>query len=247
MDIDSETWETVPWRIDSGGTLFLKAGTASNVQVSPWINDASQIKKIVFEGKVIGNGRLTFLFSDLANVEEIENLNNLDTSNVTDMSSMFQGMSSLKSLDLTNFDTSKVTSMEEMFRGNKMLSNLDLSNFNTSNVTNMYGMFNVCSIIDTLDLSNFNTSNVINLRMLFGGTQLEYLSLGEKTTLDNSTHDDIMLDNPPTNQVYTGNWQTIGTGTQKSPNGNWKGDSNALITLCKFYFNFYNTLLQRQP
>ena len=42
--------------------------------------------------------------------------NNVDTSNVTNMSNMFYSCEALTSLDASNFDTSKVTNMRSMFK-----------------------------------------------------------------------------------------------------------------------------------
>ena len=94
-------------------------------------------------------------------------LSYLDTSNVTDMSSMFYDCTILTSLDLSSFDTTNVTSMYNMFNNCQSLTSLDLSNFNTTNVTNMESMFRDCIILTSLDLSNFNTSNVTSMRNLF--------------------------------------------------------------------------------
>ena len=91
---------------------------------------------------------------------------NFNTSNVTDMSRMFYGCSSLTSLDLSNFNTSYVRSMAGMF-SRCSLTSLDLSNFNTSNVTSMAGMFYGCSSLTSLDLSNFNTFFVRNMNVMF--------------------------------------------------------------------------------
>jgi len=55
------------------------------------------------------------LFCGCTNLEEINFGDNFDTSNVTQMSSMFKGCKNLKKLDLTNFNTSKVTQMLGMF------------------------------------------------------------------------------------------------------------------------------------
>lgn len=95
---------------------------------------------------------------------------NLDTSKVTNMSSMFYQCKSLSSLDLRNFDTRNVTDMSEMFymfNGNTALTKLDLSSFNTSKVTTMMGMFQGCTLLPELDVSNFNTSNVTNMQSMF--------------------------------------------------------------------------------
>ena len=47
----------------------------------------------------------------------IINLNNFNTNNVTDMSGMFDGCSSLKELNINNFNTNNVTDMYRMFYG----------------------------------------------------------------------------------------------------------------------------------
>ena len=102
-----------------------------------------------------------------SNIKSIKKLKGLDTSNVTSMQEMFDGCSSLTSLDLSSLDTSKVTSMSGMFNGCSSLTSLDLSNFNTSNVTDMHFMFYGCSKLTSLDLSSFDTSNVTNMSNMF--------------------------------------------------------------------------------
>ena len=49
------------------------------------------------------------------NIENIIGLNSFDTSNVTGMSFMFQGLKNITTLDVSHFDTSKVTTMGYMF------------------------------------------------------------------------------------------------------------------------------------
>ena len=97
------------------------------------------------------------------------NLTNLDTSRVTNMSTMFRNCISLTSLDLSSFDTSNVTSMHHMFSSCSSLTDLNLSNFKTNNVTDMNYMFDNCSSLTNLDVSKFNTSNVANMYSMFGG------------------------------------------------------------------------------
>ena len=97
----------------------------------------------------------------------IEGLQYLNTSEVTNMSFMFSGCSALTSLDLKSFNTEKVTKMSGMFARCSALKSLDLSNFNTSNVTEMSGMFYGCSALTNLDLKNFNTKNVTDMRWMF--------------------------------------------------------------------------------
>ena len=79
-----------------------------------------------------------------------------DTSNVTNMSHMFQGARQFES-DLSNWDTSQVTNMSHMFQGaNKFTSNL--STWDTSKVTNMSYMFSAF-----LNYTGRGTSNLLYL------------------------------------------------------------------------------------
>ena len=106
-------------------------------------------------------------FAGFYNLTKIEGISNLNTSNVTDMSRMFDDCKSLTTIDVSKFNTSKVTDMCKMFNGCRELTTLDVRNFDTSNVTDMTEMFNGCWILTTLDLSNFNTSKVTNMKGMF--------------------------------------------------------------------------------
>ena len=106
-------------------------------------------------------------FGNKSNIKSIKKLKDLDTSNVTSMYGMFDGFSSLTSVDLSSLNTSNVTNMQYMFYNCSSLTTLDLSNFNTSKVTSMSSMFLGCSSLTSLDLSNFNTSNVDNTGLMF--------------------------------------------------------------------------------
>ena len=97
----------------------------------------------------------------------IEGLKFLNTSEVTNMNGMFNGCSSLTSLDLSSFNTDKVTNMSYMFSGCSGLTSLVLSNFNTGKVTNMSYMFSGCSSLTSLDISTFNTGNVTKMNKMF--------------------------------------------------------------------------------
>ena len=109
----------------------------------------------------------TISFTNKSNIKSMMKIKGLDTSNVTNMTNIFYGCSSLTSLDLSNFNTSNVIIMSGMFYNCSSLTSLDLSNFNTSKVTTMQEMFSGCSSLTSLDLSNFNTSNVTNMTNIF--------------------------------------------------------------------------------
>ena len=104
--------------------------------------------------------------------------NNVDTSHVTNMRSMFEHCKQLLKLDLSNFNTSKVEHMHEMFAGCEELEKLDLSHFDTSKVTDMELMFADCENLQELDLNHFDTSKVEEMSDMFSGCKnLEKLNL----------------------------------------------------------------------
>ena len=111
------------------------------------------------------------------------NLSSFDTSQVTNMRFMFFHASNLTSLNLSNFDTSRVTDMQYMFSYASNLTSLNLSNFDTSRVTDMQYMFSYASNLTSLNLSNFDTSKVINMRyMFYGMSNLAILNLSSFDT-----------------------------------------------------------------
>ncbi|MBR0270004.1 MAG: BspA family leucine-rich repeat surface protein [Prevotella sp.] len=95
------------------------------------------------------------------------NVSSFNTAKVTDMSYMFEDCGSLTSLDVSNFNTSRVTNMENMFFGCRSLTNLNVSSFNTAYVTSMQNMFYNCSSLTSLDVSDFNTTQVTNMENMF--------------------------------------------------------------------------------
>jgi len=124
-------------------------------------------------GKIYANESCVWTFGrdDFSSVTSINGLTLLDTSNVIDMSFMFDGCSSLTKLDVSNFDTSNVTDMGYMFSGCSSLTSIsiDASGFNTENVTNVTDMFSGCSSLTSIDVSNFKTSNATDMRYMFSG------------------------------------------------------------------------------
>ncbi|WP_373172331.1 BspA family leucine-rich repeat surface protein, partial [Prevotella merdae] len=96
-------------------------------------------------------------------------LTSFKTSNVTDMSSMFEGCSKLTSLDLTTFNTENVQNNCSMFKDCSSLTSLTLGNFYVGFSTNLSAMFQGCSALTSVDLSKFNTANVIDMQYMFDG------------------------------------------------------------------------------
>ena len=137
----------------------------------PWYYASGRITQIIFADKIQPEST-AYWFYGFERLEEIVNINNLDTSKVTDMNHMFYCCPVLQELDVSNFNTSKVTDMSWMFAcspyyGENHLRSVNVSSFDTSNVTDMSCMFLFCENFTELDVSNFNTSNVTDMSEMF--------------------------------------------------------------------------------
>ena len=146
-------------------------GKPTKITKDTFKNFGLSIKSVTIQagrfGKVgVEGSSLAYLLSGRDSLKSVD-LSGLDTSNVTNMSNMFEGNKNLTSLNLNGLNTSNVTQMNSMFRSCGQLLTLDLSSFNTSNVENMSYMFFGLGSIKTLDLSNFNTSKVKNMSCMF--------------------------------------------------------------------------------
>lgn len=111
---------------------------------------------------------ITNMFGGCSSLKSLD-LSNINTSNVTRMSSLFNGCSSLSSVDLSNWNTCNAVEMSGMFMRCSSLTSLDLSNFDTSSATTMTNMFGECSNLERLDVSSFNTENVTSMYQTFSG------------------------------------------------------------------------------
>ena len=95
-----------------------------------------------------------------------------------------------------NLNTSEVVDMSSMFEGCKCLTNLDVSSWDTSSVTDLSSMFYDCTGLTTLDLSNWNTNNVKNTStMFYNCDNLKTIYVGDLWNMENVTHSYYMFTN----------------------------------------------------
>lgn len=179
--IDRNKWETMAQMIDtnnfssnpsypgwgySAEAFDLKfISTDANKRIKLPINShalfASFDRQIYFGTNGVDTSNVTDMSSMFKGAYYFNQALNFDTSNVTDMSSMFEGSSFNQLLNFT--DTSNVTDMSYMFSGVSLFN--QALNFDTSSVTNMERMF---SDADAFNKPlNFNTSSVTNMRNMF--------------------------------------------------------------------------------
>ena len=160
--------------------LYIRVSNEENIVAQGW------------EGFVLTD--TSSMFAACTSATSITFGESFDTSNVTDMSYMFNSCGKLISLDLSSFDTSNVTNMVGMFYFCQKLTSLDLSSFDTSNVTNMSYMFYAGNNLKTLDLSSFDTSNVTDMSYMFDAcTATTSITFGESFDTSNVTNMSYMF------------------------------------------------------
>ncbi len=183
-----------------------------------WRTHKDEATKIVFD-ESFAKARPTSCydwFSQYKQLTTIEGLENLNTSEVTNMKGMFCNCVLLDTLDLSGFNTAKVTYMKGMFLGCSSLASLkfsdqftgtslvnatyvfdgctsltelDLSCLKTTTKLNtVQGMFEGCTALTTLYLSGLNTSHVAYMNEMFKDcSALKYIFVSDDFTTENLT------------------------------------------------------------
>lgn len=175
------------------------------------------------------NNAFSNMFSGDSKLTNIVGLDTWNTSSSRYMTSMFDGCSSLVTLDVSSFDTSNVISMDKMFQNvsgkiigldgfnvskvekfdslfegvdfNKTNSD-DIKDWDVSNVTNMSSLFKGTKF-DTLNLSNWNFKNVTNMAYMFKGSTGNISQIKNISEWDTSKVSDMsgMFQNITTNDL----------------------------------------------
>ncbi|MBQ6366923.1 MAG: BspA family leucine-rich repeat surface protein [Erysipelotrichaceae bacterium] len=201
----------VDWKITASGEMIIGNGgeqTLDNTRYpysnyhAPWDDYKSQVRSIRFDGTVHGAGSFWCMFYQFPNLETI-NFSGLDTFNVTDMSYMLGGDSSLKKADLSGLDTTNVSNMFGLFLKCSSLEEASLSQIDTRKVTDMGSMFEQCPNLKIVDISGLNTQSVSNMNMMFADdSAIRKLILSPYFRFKGS----VYLYSPPSDSQYTGKW-----------------------------------------
>ena len=145
--------------------------TEKVTNMSYCFNKCKLLKKIVFppsfNTKNVQN--MEFMFHECDIIKEFNFPNNFIVDNVLKMRAMFGKCKNLEKLDLRNFNTSNVKDMSYMFDECFKLKGIliNQNTFITKNVTNMGHMFNKCYNLEDINLSNFETQNANLLCFMF--------------------------------------------------------------------------------
>lgn len=166
---------TCTWWVAADGTLVIAPADGASGTLAldgpyfPWYDIADAITSATIHPGVSAGDTAESLFDGCSNLERIDGLENLDTSEAASMAWMFQDCTRLTALDLSAFDTAGVMDMASMFAGCTALQTLDVSGWDTGNVQDMCGMFINCTSLESLDLSHFDTKNVADMSSMFQG------------------------------------------------------------------------------
>ena len=175
--VESGYWGTCLWELTADGTVTVHPGTGSHLswERQPWrdTDRKGSVKKIIFLGsdseKVIARGNSSdAMFDGCTSLTSVD-LSGLDVSQATNLRGMFNDCSSLVAVDLSPLDTSKVTNMSQMFGNCSSLSSVDLSVLDLSKVTGMPSMFNGCTSLVEADFSGFDISSLTDTGAMFRG------------------------------------------------------------------------------
>lgn len=133
------------------------------------------IPKMTFAKQLL-NLSSFFRYSKLKQIDFTIFAEDIDTSEVANMTYMFASCYDLENLNLSNFNTSKTTRMTNMFDNCLKLKSLNLgANFNTTKVNNMSFMFNACPKLEAIP--KLNASGITTISSFCTGST-ELVDLG---------------------------------------------------------------------
>ena len=112
---------------------------------------------------------MSFMFDQCYNLKEILiNPQTFITKNVTNMGHMFNRCNNLKDINLSHFDIQNVKLLSYMFYECENLTDLNLSNFKIKDRNiDMSNMFEKCKNLKILDISSINIENGVNTTQIF--------------------------------------------------------------------------------
>ncbi len=193
--LELSQWGDVDWNTDLSGMFTY----CSNLKITA--TDIPNFSNVTSMFK---------MFHRCTSLTEIPNINNWNTSSVTNMSYMFAGSISangemIYNQNIGNLDTSNVIDMSFMFALAQSF-NQNIKNWNVSNVTNMAGVFYGATNFNQ-DIKNWDVSKVTNMSSMFEGATNFNQSIGIWNT-SNVTNTSHMFSGAINFNNDVGNWNT---------------------------------------
>lgn len=141
--------------------------TDTNNNLFRWLGDCKD-----FDLHWIDTSDLTSMKYMFQGINTDLDLSCWDTSNVTDMSYMFY-YSNLRSINLNSVNIGKVKTMQSMFEGCSLLTSVDMHNCDKGGneeldqLTNVSFMFKNCDKLESVDISGLGLNHVITTERMF--------------------------------------------------------------------------------
>ncbi|MFC6295304.1 bacterial Ig-like domain-containing protein [Lactiplantibacillus daoliensis] len=148
------------WTLDSDGVLTIHAGNVGSIAKAStlsWYNQRNLITKVIIDGPVVAG-------SDFSNV-------------FSQRGTYGKKISSIEGLE--NIDTSQATNMSYLFTSTKIADFSGLSGWKTGNVTNMTAMFSDIAVATQIPVENWDVSRVVDFDNLFSGVGVQTLDLSQ--------------------------------------------------------------------
>ncbi len=143
-----------------------------------WHEQRNNITNVVIDASMANYTGLTSThrwFEGFSNLTSIIGLENLKMDGVTITGNMFDGCSSLTSLDLSSWNTENVTYLGSMFDNCSSLKEINLSGWKVGSVTYMNYMFSNCSSLVTIYVDDNwmldQTGQVTGWQYVFNGCE----------------------------------------------------------------------------
>ena len=150
------------------------------------------------------------------------NMTGIDTSNVENISFIFQDAKNVTSLNLANLNVSKVVSMMQLFFNTESLTHIDLSNWNLRSMTSLQGLFRFTSHLESVNLSGFQTAHITDMSQMFMESGVKTLDLSSFDT-GLVTNMELMFKN--TKRLTSINLSSFNTASVTNMNNMFSGAS----------------------
>ena len=151
----------------------------------------------------------------------------LEGDSATNLTKMFMDCSNLTSVNLSGFNAVSATNMSHMFRNCPQLTSINLSGFNSVSATDMSNMFRDCSQLTSIEWDGFRTSSVTTMMEMFRGckqiTDLD-LSCFDTSNVENMSY--MIYDCPNLETVNVSTFDTENVKTMYCMFGNPMGIYN---------------------
>lgn len=157
------------WDASSGVLSFYSAAAPSSQEdsvvtdlkaaIDPHRSDAVTIDFSKAGSLALSGDQTSGLFKDCRNLKNIVSLGNLDTTQATNMDSMFNNCNSLEAVDAAGLETHNVVYMQKMFGECHSLKAIDLSSWDTSSLQRIYSCFVNCRSLTSVKLPAMGDPN----------------------------------------------------------------------------------------